>query len=219
LQIAEPQDVADTVFAALKVDPEYHVCLGGGTRTPLHRNTEYFIACIRLIRRNAPDVPIWVEMTPPGPPDLRALIAEGATSFGFNLEVWDERIRQTVARKAGTSRQGFLDSFELVADALGPNRVGSCLIVGLEPEGSTILGAAELCRRGVQPCLLPFKPWNGSKLSGTRPCEPDCLLRASEATAGEMARHQVRPELNQGCLQCEGCTVDHDVLSLVAGDN
>jgi hypothetical protein len=215
-KIATPEEVAETVAAALRTCPEYHVCLGGGTRMPLQRNVAYFLECVRLIRRNNPTVPIWVEMAPPEISDIGRLIDAGATSFGFNLEFWNQNLRKHFCPgKSSIAKQHYLDAFAFVADRLGPNRVGSCLIVGLEPEESSIEGAEQLCRLGVQPCILPFKPWNGSVLNQEKQCSPEMLLRVSYAAATAMHRSRIIPNHNQGCLKCEGCTIDHDMLALV----
>jgi hypothetical protein len=90
-KFSNPTDVGETVSEAVKENPKYHVCLGGGTKLPLDRNVGYFKDCIKAIRARVPNVPIWVEMVPPeSDNDIQKLVDEGATSFGFNIEFWNE---------------------------------------------------------------------------------------------------------------------------------
>lgn len=217
-RIGTPQEVGETIEAALRENPAYHACLGGGTRLPLRRNTDYFVACVQEIRSRTTEIPIWVETVPPeSDAEIRLFVDSGVTGFGFNIEVWDDSWRKTICPgKSAVPKSRYLDTMKRTASLLGPNRVGSCLIVGLEPMDSSIAGSNELASRGVQPCVLPFRPWDRSAYSECKPCEPEDLIRVSEAAVTAMLDNGVCPEKNQGCLLCEGCTIDHDIYWLRA---
>lgn len=213
--IAEPSDIGEAIAQALSENPEYHVCLGGGTRLPLIKNVDYFSKCISEIKNQNCLVPIWIEMVPIADDYIEKLISLGATGFGFNIEIWDDDLRRKICPgKVKIKKEDYFAAFYKATECLGKNRVGSCLIVGLEPIENTISGVMEISRAGVQPCLLPFKPWDGSQFSKYPPCETDVLIRASEEAVNAMIKYDIDPEANQGCLLCEGCTIDHDIYRL-----
>lgn len=217
LKNREPREIGETVAEAAKENPKYHVCLGGGTRLPPKRNIEYFSECITEIRKNDSKIPIWIEMVPPeSDRDILQLTELGATSFGFNIEIWDDSLRNKICPgKSIIPKIRYLKAMEKALDVLGPNRVGSCLVAGLEPIENTINGATELASIGVQPCIIPFKPYDNSEYDSLNPCSQGDLIKASKSAVNAMIEYSVNPEENQGCLHCESCTVDHDIYRLI----
>jgi hypothetical protein len=215
--IAEPEEVGDIVNEAFKGNNAYHVCLGGGTRLPHRKNVTYFSACIREIRKKCVTIPIWVEMPPPDCyNDISDMIQLGATSFGFNIEIWDDTVRSNVCPgKSQIPKNQYLEAMKTVTKVLGPNRIGSCLLVGLEPIKSSIEGALMLASIGVQPCILPFKPWNKCLYKDHSLCDVDTLIEVSKIAVEGMIKNNISPEKNQGCLLCEGCTIDHDIHAIM----
>ncbi len=215
-RVGTPLEIGECVAEAVKENREYHVCLGGGTRLPPSRNIEYFAECLVEIRRRDSNVPIWIEMAPPESGDgISMLVDLGATSFGFNIEIWDDALRKKICPgKSQIPKKRYLEIMEKALNILGPNRVGSCLLVGLEPIETSIEGAIELTSIGVQPCMLPFKPWDKSSYKNCSPCDPASLIEVSKAAVNAMMENNIVPQENEGCLLCEGCTVDHDIYSL-----
>jgi len=218
-KIGTPLEVGETVAAAIEENHKYHVCLGGGTRLPLNRNIDYFAECIIHIRKRNVNVPIWIEMTPPNADDILKLIELGANSFGFNLEIWNDTLRKEICPgKSDIPKKRYVDASSEVLDVLGPNRVGSCLIIGLEPIESSIEGATILTENGIQPCILPFKPWDKSFFKNMSPCIPEDLITVSKMAVNSMINNEISPEDNQGCLLCDGCTIDHDIYKLLINE-
>lgn len=216
-RIGSPREIGEVVEMAFKENGRYQVCLGGGTRLPVSRDTTYFLDCLSEIRKRAPHIPIFVEMVPPETnEEIRKLVDAGATSFGFNIEIWDDKLRKEICpEKASISRRRYLEALKYASSLLGPNKVGSCLIVGLEPIESSIKGAYTLASERIQPCMLPFKPWDGSVFKNRERCNPDDILRVGEEVAQAMFEFGIDPKQNHGCLNCEGCTVEHDILELI----
>lgn len=220
--VGTPKEIAETVAMAFKEDPSYHVCLGGGTRMPLSRNTEYFLNCARDIRKNNPDVPIFVEMAPPETNnEIKELVNAGVSCFGFNLEIWDDEIRKEICTgKHVIPKQRYIESWEYATGLLGKNKVGSCQIIGLEPLSSSIEGIEAATSRGVQVSIMPFKPWHGSMFEKRPSCSPEDVLKASKVGAKSMLKHGIDPQENYGCFNCAGCTVAEDILKfLKQGDS
>ncbi len=133
-KIGTPQEIGEIVAEAVKENREYHVCLGGGTRLPLNRNVEYFSECAAEIRKRDSNVPVWVELMPIEADDeISRLVESGVTSFGFNIEIWDDALRKEICPgKSQISKNQYLEAMKKALKILGPNRVGSCLIIGLE---------------------------------------------------------------------------------------
>ena len=214
--IGTPVEIGETVAEAVSQNPQYQVCLGGGTRLPHSRNVQYFADCLTEIRKRVPGVPVWVEIVPPeSDDDISRLVDAGATSFGFNIEIWDDNLRKQVCPgKSQIPKGRYLAAMRKVLTLLGPNRVGSCLLVGIQPVEDVITGAIELASMGVQPCVLPFKPWDKSEYEDHPPCTPNDLVLVSKAAVEVMKKNRIRPDENQGCLHCESCTIDHDIYEL-----
>ncbi|MFC1561076.1 radical SAM protein [Candidatus Latescibacterota bacterium] len=215
-KIGEPIEIGKTVAEAVMENPNYHVCLGGGTRLPLDHNVEYFSKCASEIRKRNSKVPIWIEMVPPEYNEgISKLVEFGATSFGFNIEIWTEKLREEICPgKFKMPKNRYLEAMEEALSILGPNRVGTCLLVGLEPIESSVEGATALSSIGSQPCILPFKPWDKSLYRNLPPCNPEDLISVSETAVRAIIENNILPEENQGCLLCEGCTIDHDIYKL-----
>jgi len=215
-RIGTPEEVGETVAVAVNENPSYQVCLGGGTRLPFSRNIEYFSNCAMQIRMRNSTVPIWVEMVPPeSDEDIARLVESGVTSFGFNVEIWDDILRPEICPGKGEiTKAWYLNAMRKATDLLGKNRVGSCLLVGLEPVENSIEGAVALASIGCQPCLLPFKPWDKSIYWSKALCKPEDLIKTSETAVNAMIEYGVVPARNEGCLKCEGCTIDHDIYNM-----
>jgi len=212
-----PRDIGEVVEAAYLEHPNCHVCLGGGTRLNRDKEVEYLTGCISEIRKRCTDVPVWVEMVPP-PTDehIRVMVDAGATSLGFNIELWDDGIRHRVCPgKSTVSKERYFQAFACVTELLGPNKVGSVLIAGLEPIGRTIEGIKALARAGVQPAILAFKPWNGSPLQSHPPADPQELIELSRVAARQMRLFNIAPSENEGCCNCHSCGIEDDFLELV----
>jgi len=184
---------------------------------PLSRNTEYFLNCVKEIRKNNPGVPIFVEMTPPETNDeIKELVDAGASCFGFNLELWDDKVRKEICTgKHVISKDRYFEAWEYAKKLLGKNKVGSCQIIGLEPMNSSIEGIEAATSRGVQVSVMPFKPWQGSLYEKISPCSPEDILEASKVAAKIMLKYDVDPHKNYGCFNCAGCTVAEDILKFL----
>lgn len=208
---SSPIEIGEAAGIIKEHIPNAHICLGGGTYLPIADNVRYFSNCIREIRKRNADIPIWIEMVPPSIEDIQHLIDEGATSFGFNIELWDEEKRQSICPgKSEIPIKHYLNALEFVAKKL-PNRSGSCLLVGLDNSKSIKEGIKALVNIGVHPCLLPFKPFSGSQLEAKEPCKSEVLLELSHYAVKHIYNSGLNLLENQGCMLCDCCTVMHDI--------
>lgn len=208
---ATPLEIGEAAGIAREHIADAQVCLGGGTYLPISSNIKYFAECITEIRKRNKDMPIWIEMVPPNACDVDLLIEYGATAFGFNIEVWDDKKRKEYCPgKSRISKQHYIDILNYTAKLL-PNRVGCCLIAGLDTSENIKEGIRCLTEIGVHPCILPFKPFDGSKLEEHDPCDPHELIELSCYAAEQMHEKGLDPYRNEGCLLCDCCTLTHDI--------
>lgn len=199
-----------------QIPDNVQICLGGGTYIPLEENVEYFSSIIRCIREKNIKNPIWVEMIPPKLEDINRLINDGATSFGFNIEIWNDDIRREICPgKSKTSKDYYFEACRFVLNKLGPNSVGSCLIVGLDSYDSIKKAIDILVSEGIEPCILPYKSYNKTDLGEfvVRQSYKHDFYRLSEYVSQAAKSNGIIFDQNQGCLKCSCCTIMHDFQS------
>lgn len=206
------------MFEKNLISDNFHFCLGGGTYLPLQENVDFFVKIASFIRNNSRKNPIWVEMIPPSNDNISQLINAGVTSFGFNVEIWNEGLRHKVCpgkSKLTGSVDKYLSAFKFVNSKLGKNKVGSCIIVGLDEYQSIKKGIDSMTTLGVFPCVLPLKIFNDIdvELDDERMTliERD-FFNLSEYAAEEVFSNNIDFKQNEGCLNCPCCTIIHDLL-------
>lgn len=216
------QNVKEICFALSSVLPQIpdniHICLGGGTYIPLEENVEYFSTIIKHIRKYNTKIPIWVEMVPPKLEDIERLIDDGATAFGFNIEIWNNDLRHKICPgKSQISKEHYLEACKFVLDKLGGNSVGSCLIVGLDTYESTKHAIDVLVKSGIEPCILPYKIYNRTNLDGYEvACSYEYdFYRLSQYASQTAKKEGIIFSENQGCLKCTCCTIMHDFQNIL----
>jgi hypothetical protein len=98
---------------------------------------------------------------------------------------------------------------ELAIEHMGPGRVRSLLLVGLEPAEDTLRGVEALAQRGCEPVLSPFRPDPSTPLGKGRNRIPppnqqtitEVFLRATDIAA----KHGMR--LGPRCVPCMHNTI------------
>lgn len=207
----------EPMLAALRValgdrrQPGHHLLISGGTPGPKH--VAGLQAVYEAVITEFATVPVDIMMVPlPGLFDLPRLDALGVNELSVNLEVYDEAVAAEVMRhKHRQGRQYYLDFLEDAAEQLGPGRVRSMLMVGIEPARSTLDGVRAVLERGCVPVLSPFKPDPATPLAGSRPPS------AAETLEVYLRAVDIAEELG-GSLgpTCPPCT--HNTLSFARRD-
>lgn len=204
-------EIAEVVGFANE-ERKYHVCLGGGTYLPLTKSTENFLNIITKIREKASDIPIWVEMVPPTEQEIKTLIEAGATSFGFNIEVYDEKLRKEICPgKSAISIEQYIERSKFANELLGGNKVGSTLICGIAPINTIKRGIEDLTANKIHPCILAFRPSEDSEFENLEECDTDSFYECSKYATEKMIEEGLDIFKNEGCLLCEYCTIMHDL--------
>lgn len=166
------------------IQPAQHILISGGTPGPPH------VKGLREVYEGVigefPDRMVDIMMVPvEGLFDLPHLDALGLNQISVNLEIYDEAVAARVMRhKHRQGRQYYLDFLAGAAEVLGPGRVRSMLMVGLESIESTLAGVQALLERGCVPVLSPFVPDAATPMAGTHPPSAEytleVFLRATE---------------------------------------
>lgn len=215
-----PKEIAETAFAAYQENPDYQVCLGGGVKSLSDKGVAFFTECLQLIHQQNNSIPVWVEMIPPDEnEDIEKMIQAGASAFGFNLEIWDDKLRKIICPgKSEISKNRYFEAWEYVQKRLGKDKTNTVLITSLEPEESTLAGIEEISQKQVRITLLPFKPWDTSEYSQKKPTSPDIFYNLAYELAKNMKKYKIEPKNNLGCANCGSCTIEEDIMNNLLND-
>lgn len=205
---AKPLDLMiESVEAALNdpIQPAHHLLISGGT--PHDRDIPYLRETYVQILDRFATIPIDIMMAPVGDLlDYENLSRHGLNEMSINIEIFNREIAATVMRqKYQQGLQHYLDEISRASQILGPSRVRSMLMVGLEPIEDTVAGARAIVEHGGTPVLSPFRPDPATPLSNMPPPDAETLretyLRCLEVTDGQLG-----PD-------CPPCT--HNTLTFV----
>lgn len=191
------------------LQPAHHMLISGGT--PHEHDIAYLQQAYETILCTFPDLEIDIMMVPiVGLLDLPRLDTLGVHQFSINIELYNTEIASRLMRqKYGRGLDWYLRFFEQAAEVLGPGRVRSMLLVGLEPIEDTLRGVAAIVQRGAIPVLSPFRPSPSTPLRDVSPPSAETLkevyLRSLELVSDAGAF--LGPD-------CPPCT--HNTLTLVA---
>ena len=201
-------DCIDALQVAIDdpIQPAHHILISGGTPKP--KDVENHNELYRRVIEAFPGIPVDIMMVPiPGVLDVPALKSAGLNDLSINLEVYDRKRQQEVARqKYNWGRGYYLDFIEQAAEVLGPGHVRSMLLVGLESVESTLEGVEAIAQRGGVPVLSPFRPDPVTPLGGMLPPDYDVLLDVYFRSQEIVARYGTF--LGPSCPPCSHNTLN-----------
>jgi hypothetical protein len=205
----DPQAFVEAVDRALRdpVQPAAHVLISGGT--PNQRDVDYVREVYTRVLEAFPTTPIDIMMVPVKDLlDPTWLATSGVHEISVNIElIGDEIASKLMPQKHRVGLNSYLDYMENAASVLGPSRVRSMLMVGLEPLEATLEGVRLIAERGCVPVLSPFRADPITPLASARPPSweelVECYLRARDITA----KYDV--SLGPSCAPCT-----HNTLTL-----
>jgi hypothetical protein len=193
------------------LQPAHHLLISGGT--PSRRDVPFLQEVYERVLRSFPDRKVDIMMVPiDGLLDLPRLKALGLHELSINIELFDDRIaNKLMPQKHAWGLSRYLDFIAEAAAILGPGRVRSMIMVGLEPLESTIAGVQAIAAAGGVPVLSPFRPAQSTPLRDFAPLSAgeleEVFLRATDVAAA--AGVALGPS-------CPPCT--HNTLTLVPRD-
>ncbi|MGH9891225.1 MAG: radical SAM protein [bacterium] len=201
--------ITEVIAAAVSdpVLPARHVLVGGGTPVGSDRGAHFAAEICAAIKREH-DVSIYVMILPPTDfDDLARLHDAGADELGMNVELFSQKALLDYA--PGKARLiGHVHYYRALEHAVrlfGPVRTRSIAITGLEPVEETIRGAAFVASLGVMPILSPFRPLDGSDLSGHVGLSAAEHLALHDSVATACAPLEMVP--GPTCIACQNNTL------------
>jgi hypothetical protein len=189
------------------VQPAHHILISGGTPRP--DDFDYLRQVYETVITTFQDLPVDIMMVPiPEIVDVPWLADLGVNELSINLEIFNETIaRDVMPRKFRAGRDELLRFAGAAAEILGPGRVRSMLMVGLEPLEDTLAGVRALIDIGCVPVLSPFRPDPLTPLRDVPPPTADDM-RETYQLAFEICRAAGSP-LGPSCRPCA-----HNTLTL-----
>lgn len=191
--------------------PGRHLLISGGTPGPAHIPGLQHV--YESVLQTFPGLAVDIMMVPlPGLFDLPRLDALGLNEISINLEIYDQEIAARLMRhKHRQGRHYYLDFIEEAAGVLGPGRVRSMLMVGIESPESTLEGVRAILERNAVPVLSPFKPDPVTPMAESAPPSADEMLK-TYLRAGELAA-EFGSTLGPSCPPCT-----HNTLAFARKD-
>jgi hypothetical protein len=193
------------------LQPAHHALISGGT--PVERDFVYLQQVYRDVLIAFPEHDIDIMMVPvDGLLDVEELRDLGVGELSINLELSDgERARELMPQKHRYGWDRYLRFIEYATSVLGPGRVRSMVMVGLEPLEQTVAGVERIIEHGGVPVLSPFRPDPATPLADLRP------LDASELEETYLAAVEIASaagvNLGPSCVVCT-----HNTLTFCQSD-
>lgn len=189
------------------VQPAHHVLISGGTPRP--EDYGYLRDVYEIVITKCAPLSVDIMMVPlPKVLDVPRLADLGVDQLSVNLEVYDEDVaRRQMPRKAKLGRDSVLRFIESSAAVLGPDRVRSMILVGLEPLTDTLSGVRAILDAGGVPVLSPFRPDPATPMRNDAPPSAKELREAYEQSLALCRAAGVK--LGPDCRPCA-----HNTLSL-----
>ncbi|MEE8431984.1 MAG: radical SAM protein [Candidatus Desulfatibia sp.] len=214
----DPKKLAAVLAAIEKKYPGvfHELNVNSGTSLNDDRGAEMFLETIKEIRK-ASDVLIAAQIAPMEDFSwVDRLKDAGLSSLSFNLEIWDNDVREKIMPGKGRiPRELYLDILEYAGKVFGGVNVSSWLIGGLEPPESTIQGAEQIARRGVLPFVTVFRPLIGSTMENEKPPDIETMIKIYKELKSILGKYGLDPQkADTGCAKCDCCAAGREVLTL-----
>lgn len=189
--------------------PAYHVLISGGTP---HRDDHGYVRDVyAALLSSFSGIDIDIMMAPAdGLLDVPELARLGVSELSVNIEIFSEPLARRVMRwKSDIGLARYLDFLGAAAEALGPGRVRSMLLVGVEPAGQTLAGVRAIAERGCVPVLSPFRPDPKTPMASVAPASANELRETYLRAVDVVAEYDTT--LGPACVPCT-----HNTLTLAA---
>ncbi len=204
-----PEQLAEVVEAAVRLDGIEQVIMTTGTPSTGDRGAAYLTKCAAAIKAKV-DIPIQAQCEPPD--DFvwfERLKAAGVDSLGMHLEAVDPAVRAKIMPgKAEVPVAYYYQAYEAAVEVFGWGQVSTYLLAGLGDNFATLVAAAEkLVGIGVYPFVVPFVPISGTPLA-THPAPDPEFMFALYQKVGQMLKEagMSSQAIKAGCAKCGACS-------------
>ncbi len=196
---------------------EYYGTLNfsGATYKNPDRMVEYWCELCEKIREFS-DCPIAVEFAPPKDLSLiDKLKKSGATVAIMNIEIVGKELRREICPgKSGITLEHYHKAMQRAVEVFGYGKVSSVMIGGIQPWDDVKKECETLCKIGVFPTIMPFRPLDDCTYSFNKACDPEELIEASEFLGELLRKYDLSPKCQPGCTECGGCSIENDCFIL-----
>lgn len=217
-------DFSEVAVAAMIENPNSTITLTCGSVNDLDRGAK-LISCyaetiLNTLREsnllNIESLPFQVECAPPRDIEYISRLADvGVNSFSINLELYSDEVRNAICPgKSRITKNTYERTWNYIVDLLGPYRVGSALLVGIEPKQSSLEGARYLLDQGVLPNMLPFKPIPGSKFEERPTIDSKDYYQVCREVSELFDAYTVDRKSRLGCTTCGACSMEMDIFDI-----
>lgn len=207
--IKKPEQLAEVVEAAERLDGIKHITLTTGTPNEKDRGALYLAECVREIRKVS-DLPIQVQCEPPENDSLYQILKDaGANSIGLHVESFDEEVRKKVMpSKSEITLDEYFNAFEKAVSVFGRNQVSTYVIIGLgEDLDKTVEGCKRAAALGVYPFVVPLRPLSGTLLENATPPSGEVMNEVYKRVAAVLREEKLSSQSSSaGCAKCGACS-------------
>jgi radical SAM protein (TIGR04043 family) len=209
IALKTPEQLAEVVQAAEKLDGIKHITLTTGTPNEIDRGALHLAACVKAIRKVSL-LPIQVQCEPPSDDSLYQFLKDaGANTIGLHVESFDEDVRRRMMpSKSGISLETYFEAFGKAVAVFGRNQVSTYVILGMgESIGKTLEGCKRAAEIGVYPFVVPLRPLRGTLLEDTQPPSSEYMEGVYRQVASILADQSLSSEGSAaGCAKCGACS-------------
>jgi radical SAM protein (TIGR04043 family) len=207
--VKKPEQLAEVVQAAEKLDGIKNITLTTGTPNEKDRGALYLAECVKGIRKVS-QLPIQVQCEPPEDDTLYQVLKDaGATSIGLHVESFDEKVRKEVMpSKSDITLEDYFTAFEKAVAVFGRNQVSTYVIIGLgEDLEKTVEGCKRAAKLGVYPFVVPLRPLSGTLLENASPPSSEVMNNVYKRVAAVLKEQNLSSENSSaGCAKCGACS-------------
>ena len=207
----DPDELCKGLKIILKELPDHTLNFSGATYKSPDIMVEYWCELCRKIRKFS-NCPIAVEFAPPSDLSLIDKLCEaGATVAIMNIEIVDKNLRkEIIPGKSAISLEHYHLAFERAVKVFGYGKVSSVMIGGIQDWADIKLECEILCKMGVFPTIMPFRPLDDCTFATAKACNPDELVEMSEYLGELLRKYNLSPQCQEGCTKCGGCSIEND---------
>lgn len=166
---------------------------------------------------------VLVFTTPPSDPKaLDQVFDAGADRVACSLEVWDEKLAETITpgKVRFTTRKRHFDALRYIAREYGPNKALSTFVVGLEPVESFLEGARTLASEGIVAMASLWIPFGRPVMGNAKAPGLEYYQRVKQGLAEIYGEYGIVPPGGAGfnvCICRDICRHEADLIQLTAG--
>lgn len=213
IAVKTPAMLAEVARAAVELDGVRQMVMTTGTSTGRDRGATHLARCVRAVREAVPDLPIQVQIEPPGDlASLQELYDAGARSIGIHVESLDDAARlRWMPGKGSVPMSEYRAAWAEAVRIFGWNQVSTYVLVGLgEDPDELVAGCEELIAMGVYPFVVPYRPLAGTlakEVDGVPAPPREVVYDVTSRVAAALARAGMSgADQSAGCAACGACS-------------